>query len=191
MNVKPSPIVAVTGLSTICQGTSTSLTATGGISYSWSAPGQGIIGSIPSITVNPGTNTEYFVTATAANGCSATDTVAVTVQPPPLLSASAKQSSVCIDDSAILSASGGDQYAWSSATGQPLGTDSFIVIRPTVNGDYQVQITNDFCQLSKTLTIPVTVKDTPIIQLTSSNDINCTIGQTTLQATGEIGRAHV
>ena len=184
VNIKPSPIVAVTGLSTICQGTPTSLTATGGMSYSWSAPGQGVIGSNPSMTVSPGTTTEYFVTGTAANGCSTVDTVAVTVQPPPVLSASPKQPSVCIGDSTILSASGGDQYAWSSATGQPLGTDSFIYIHPTVNGDYQVQITNSFCQLSKTLIIPVTVKDTPDIRLASSNDINCTIGQTTLQATG-------
>ena len=186
VTVKPSPVITVTGQSTICQGTSTSLTATGGINYSWSTPNQGVIGLNPSITVNPGSNAQYFVTGTAVNGCSAADTVAVTVQPPPTLSASPTQPSVCIGDSAVLSASGGDQYAWSASGGQPLGTDSFIVIHPTADGDYQVQITNSFCQLSRTFLIPVTLKATPDLHLTSSNDISCTVGQTTLQATGAL-----
>jgi len=184
VTVKPSPVVTATGQSTICQGTSAMLMASGGNSYSWSTTSQGIIGSAPSLTVSPAQTTAYFVTGKAADGCSATDTVTVSVQPPPTLTAAANQPEACTNSNLTLSAHGGDTYAWTNPNGQSLGNDSSITFIPVIGGDYQVVIDNSFCQLTRTITIPITVNDPPTINVTSTNDISCTLGQTTLNATG-------
>ncbi len=184
VNIKPSPIISISGQTTVCKGHPSTLTAAGGISYNWTAADQSINASGPSITVLPQDSTKYYVTGAAGNGCTATDSIAVAVPPLPVFSASAANSPVCKNDSLLLTAAGGDQYAWSSGTGQPLGSTASITVIPGDNTDYQVTITNDLCQLTTTLTVPVTVKDTPVIQIVSSNDINCTQGQTTLQAFG-------
>lgn len=60
----------------ICAGESVTLTATGGLSYSWSS-GQ----NSASISVSPSSNTTYTVTATQGV-CTATDNVIVTVNTP-------------------------------------------------------------------------------------------------------------
>ncbi|MBK7698610.1 MAG: hypothetical protein IPJ39_07710 [Saprospiraceae bacterium] len=60
------PTVTIAGDNVICNGTSTSLTASGGNIYAWSN------GSTTStITVSPTTTTTYTVTVSDANGCSA------------------------------------------------------------------------------------------------------------------------
>lgn len=184
VTVKPPPVIAVTGSTAICQGTSTTLTAAGGVSYDWSAAGQGTIGSNPSITVSPTVGSRYYVTGAAADGCSSTDTVNVSVQPPPVPSARASRPDVCKNDTVALFASGGDGYQWTLAGGQVLGTDSTITVDPSATVTYQVQISSSFCRSTATLTVPITVDDAPDMQITSSNEISCTNGQTTLQATG-------
>src|ERR1043165_1193169 len=75
--VNPLPTAAIAPVNpTICNGTSTTLNATGGTSYTWSNSG-----STPAITVSPTTNTTYNVTVTDANTCTASATTTVTVVP--------------------------------------------------------------------------------------------------------------
>jgi gliding motility-associated-like protein len=184
VNVISSPLaVTISGQNAICFSKSVTLSAAGATNYSWSAAGQGIIGSGPSITASPQDSTTYYVTGTTY-GCTGVDSITVAVVPLPVFTANASQSYVCKNDSTVLTASGGDQYAWSSADGQPLGSTPWITILPDTNSDYQVQIIDTLCQMTSTLTVPITVKPTPVLQVTSSNDINCSIGQATLQATG-------
>ena len=81
VNPLPNPSVSITETSgtandgTICQGSEATLTASGGTSYAWS---NGDSGS--SITVTTGGT--YTVTATDANGCSATAFATITVTIP-------------------------------------------------------------------------------------------------------------
>ena len=63
----------ITGDLGICAGQSTTLTATGGVSYAWSSGG----GNTPSIMVSPVGTTTYTVTATDAGGCTATASATV------------------------------------------------------------------------------------------------------------------
>ena len=64
VTVNPQPIGSITGTTTICIGTSTTLTASGGTSYEWSnGP------TTATNTVSPTTSTTYSVTITDANGC--------------------------------------------------------------------------------------------------------------------------
>jgi PKD repeat protein len=60
---------------TICEGDSSVLTATGGVDYQWSHG----LGNGQSVTAHPTTTTIYTVTATDANGCTATASVSVNV----------------------------------------------------------------------------------------------------------------
>jgi len=62
----------------ICQGTSITLTAQGGQFYTWSTGQSG-----NTITVTPNQTTTYTVTVTAGNGCTLTDQITVNVIIPP------------------------------------------------------------------------------------------------------------
>jgi len=77
VTVNMSPTATITPAApTLCSGSVQTLTASGGISYSWST------GAVtPAINVSPGSTTSYTVTVTAANGCTATKTATVTVIP--------------------------------------------------------------------------------------------------------------
>jgi hypothetical protein len=63
----------------ICEGTTFKLTATGGSVYAWSNGDRTFTSSIPSPVVQPALTTQYFLTATDANGCGRKDTIQVTV----------------------------------------------------------------------------------------------------------------
>lgn len=66
---------------TICLGQSTTLTASGASTYIWS-PATGLSSTTgTNVTANPTTTTTYTVTGTDVNGCSATSSVPVTVDP--------------------------------------------------------------------------------------------------------------
>ncbi len=76
VTVNPSPVASVTQLNLeICKGSNTTLTASGGDSYSWSPGGE----PTASIIVAPLINTTYTVTAIKNNGCTDSKTVSVDV----------------------------------------------------------------------------------------------------------------
>jgi choice-of-anchor A domain-containing protein len=74
VTVTCSVTASVAGTNTICVGQNTTLTASGGTSYSWNTGA-----TTAAITVNPTATTTYTVTATAAGGCTGTATRTVTV----------------------------------------------------------------------------------------------------------------
>jgi hypothetical protein len=76
------PAVAVTAASSdVCAGTSTTLTASGAVSYVWS-PTTGLSSGVgASVTASPANSTTYTVTGTGANGCTNTASVTVNVLP--------------------------------------------------------------------------------------------------------------
>lgn len=76
VSVGAAPTVVVTNDTTICAGSSLALTASGATSYSWSNGDSG-----PTSTVMPTSFTTYTVTASDANGCTATATVEVSTIP--------------------------------------------------------------------------------------------------------------
>ena len=102
------PTVGVSPAASICSGSSTTLTATGGNTYSWS-PALGLNGtSAASVVASPTANTTYTVTGITSAGCTATNTVAVTVLPVPTAVSIAKNpSNICIGGTTTLTATGG------------------------------------------------------------------------------------
>jgi gliding motility-associated-like protein len=73
ITANPLPVAGISGNTTICSGSSTTLTAMGGSSFSW-AGGQ----TSAAITVSPASTTTYTATVTA-NACSSSATATVTV----------------------------------------------------------------------------------------------------------------
>ncbi|MCB0692412.1 MAG: hypothetical protein KDC16_12260, partial [Saprospiraceae bacterium] len=70
----PTDFANITGNLVLCEGESTTLTASGGVTYLWNTGSSSNV-----ITVSPTTSTSYTVTVTDSNGCTATDAVTVTV----------------------------------------------------------------------------------------------------------------
>jgi hypothetical protein len=98
------PTVAITPAApTICDGSSVTLTATGGSTYSWTAGPN-----VDTYTVSPSVNTTYTVVATTSVGCSRTQTVDVTVNPNPTVSVNS--GTICSGESFTINPSGASTY---------------------------------------------------------------------------------
>ncbi|MCE2685925.1 MAG: gliding motility-associated C-terminal domain-containing protein [Cryomorphaceae bacterium] len=154
----PNAAIASTG-SNICLGSTTTLTASGGVSYAWSNGAQ-----TASTTVN-NSNT-YTVTVTGANGCTATASNVVTVNANPAVVVTASAPlTFCQGGSVTLNATGAATYIWSNGT---LGSSNVI----TQSGTYYAQGTNAAGCTSNSAVITVTVLPTPVVAaLTGSNTV--------------------
>ncbi|MBC8084146.1 MAG: hypothetical protein H7Z21_13140, partial [Hymenobacter sp.] len=116
IDLRPISALAVTpAAATICQGVSTTLTASGGTTYAWtSSSGQTFTGA--SITVSPTTTTTYTVTSSDGT-CTATRTATVTVNTQAVANAGT-DATVCSGVAATLGSAAltGYTYQWSPAT---------------------------------------------------------------------------
>ncbi|MBN9482918.1 MAG: hypothetical protein BGO70_08575 [Bacteroidetes bacterium 43-93] len=182
VTVNSLPNVTASSNVTICDGTSTTLTGSGASSYTWS-PSTGLsCASCTSPSANPSTTTTYIVTGTDGNGCTDTGIVTVTVNPKPLVTASASQAAICAGGSSTLTAAGASTYSWSPATGLSCTSCASPVATPTATTTYTVTGTNsNGC--TNTATVTVTVNPLPTIGLTAPVTI-CNGSNTTLTATG-------
>ena len=167
LTVKTLPTASITGNTTICEGQSTTLTATGGNSYSWSTGSTN-----SSISVNQ--SGLYTVTATNTDGCSASTSTTVTVNPLPSITISGN-TTVCQGSSTTLTASGADSYSWT--TGENTASVSISSF-----GVYTVTGTSaEGC--SSTADVTVLVSQLPVITISGEADF-CAGGSTTLTANG-------
>lgn len=79
ISVDSTPIISVTGTTTICNGASTTLTANGGSAYTWS-PATGLnTTSGATVTASPSATTTYTVSSTSSNGCTGSSNITVNV----------------------------------------------------------------------------------------------------------------
>ncbi|MEM9932414.1 MAG: PKD domain-containing protein [Bacteroidota bacterium] len=156
----PLPNIGLTPDTAICAGDSATLSAGGGIQYSWS-PATGLSDpTIPSPTASPGTSTTYGVVVTDANGCVNTENMRLTVNALPVANAGDDQE-ICDGTTASLSASGGSSYEWSPT---PFLSDPTIqnpIASPLITTIYSVEVTDgNGCTDSDS--IQITVLPTPI-----------------------------
>ncbi len=152
-SINPLPTATTMALPTsVCVGDASTLTASGGASYSWST------GDMTSTaSVSPTTNEVFTVTVTNADGCTDTETVGVTVNALPTISALALNNDYCDDGTNNFTvtfttdAADGSSYVWSEGLTVP-GLMSGIVtsggpqfpnpITTAVNGSiYTVTVT--------------------------------------------------
>lgn len=163
----PTPLI--TGLTTICRGNSTTLTATGGTSYMWS---NGHTSA--QISVSPSSNITYTVTATDQFGCRANVSATVTVNVIPSISILGNRS-FCEGGSTTLTATGGSYYTWSNGE----NTNSITIQQV---GTYSVTATNSLgCQNNES--VLVTSMNLPSITISGKSNI-CEGNTDTLTAGG-------
>jgi hypothetical protein len=178
--VSGTPIVVTTvisGTSTICAGGSTTLTASGASTYSWSNS----LGTGASVSVSPSTTTTYTVTGTGASGCSDSESITVTVNALPSVSINGT-TAVCPGGSTVLTASGGSSYVWNNSS-----TTSSITVSPSTPTTYSVTGTGaNGC--TNTASSVVTINEVPSItsQNTPAESIcqNATASAMSVTATG-------
>jgi hypothetical protein len=168
ITVKELPVITVSAPVTICAGLSTTLTASGAATYSWT-PIDGLSATTgASVVAKPNITTTYSVTGTGINSCTNSKTVKVTVKPLPVLIINPASPSICLGESTNLTVTGATSYTWSPATGLSATTGSIISASPVINTTYTVTGVTDNCSASKDVIISVkAVPAKPTITATS------------------------
>ena len=124
ITVNPTPTITVNSAS-ICDGSSTTLTASGASTYTW-LPTTGINNpNTGTVTANPTAPTVYTVSGTDANSCTSSSTSTVTVLPAPSQVPAVNPDTLyyCLyqtTSSLTATASGGATLNWFDANGNPL-----------------------------------------------------------------------
>lgn len=174
VTVNDLPVAVISGLDSICIGDTTTLTATGGVSYLWNNTSTS-----DSIVVSPSSNTNYAVTVTDNNNCQNSANIDVVVNPLPTPSISGTNV-ICSGNSTTLTATGGDSFLWNNGA-----TSASITVSPSSDSTYIV-IASNSSGCSDTSSILVQVVSNPSGLITSSDGSNflCEGNATTLTASG-------
>ncbi|MDI1356533.1 MAG: T9SS type A sorting domain-containing protein [bacterium] len=174
INALPS-ITVVPSTSIICVGVSTTLTASGASSYVWNTAS-----TLISISVNPVVTTNYTVTGTdVITNCSNTAVQTVSVNALPPISIASSNAVICLNNSATLTASGGNFYLWDSGA-----SSAIIVVTPSINTTYTVVGTSAATGCSNTAVKTISVNSLPPMAIVITNSVICFGKTTTLTASG-------
>jgi gliding motility-associated-like protein len=183
ITASPLPIVSAGADASVCFGSGTTLTGSGGQTFIWSPAGTLSNANISNPVATPTSPTTYTLVATDINSCSNTDTVNITVLALPSVTTS-NDTAICIGFSTTLNATGGINYVWSPASALINSTIANPVASPTINTTYTVIVTNpDGC--TKADSVIVIVNPSPLISA-GSNTVVCPGSAVTLNATGGI-----
>ena len=146
VNVTNPPTLTLSASNySICQGNSSTLTASGATTYSWNN------GATSSVTIVSPTLTSTIYTVTGITGpCVATNTISIEIPGNPTVTISGS-SGICIGDNAMLIANGAVSYSWSTGA-----TSSSIITTPATNTTYTVTGTDALgCSTSTTQLVNV------------------------------------
>ena len=158
----PPPVTAnVTGDLTVCSGETTTLTASGGTSYSW----NGTLGNNAAIMVSPATTTTYSVSVTDANNCISTASVTVqiyVVQPPVITytdntGLNNDDGTICAGSGSTVDITGGVSYVWSDGS-----TAASRTLVPACSTPYDLTVT-DINGCTTTANLQITVNYEPSV----------------------------
>ena len=149
----------------LCTGEELQLQAAGGTTYQWSGPddfssnlAEPVIGSITDAQAGL-----YEVTITAENGCTQVLSTNVIVHELPAAAIVPEATTICGGLPVVLTASGGQTYAWSGGDG---GAE--ITVSPLVTTTYTVTVTNaNGCRETASVTIDVE-NSAPYFQFTGN-----------------------
>lgn len=144
-----------------------------GHSYNWTSRPAGFTSTASNPTIYPTATATYFLTETIdSTGCSATDSVRVTVNPLPDANTGGNHS-ICIGDTVTLGAKAisGHYYVWKTRSGTVLANNSELKVSPAESATYFLTetIVSSGCQ--KTDSARVTVNSFPYVNIGSSQTI--------------------
>lgn len=157
VTVDPLPTVTLSGITTICKGDSTMISATGGGTYLWSTGA-----TTSAVTVKP-TSTKIYNLKVTNGGCSKDTSVTITVNPSPNVTFSGN-TSICKGDSTIITATGGGTYLWTNNG----STNASITVKPTADSTFYIHVTNGGCTKDTSIKIKVNPKPVPSVGQTQT-----------------------
>ena len=180
MSVTPVPVANAGNDLSICAGSSTQLSGSGGTIFSWS-PAMGLSNTnIANPIATPAATTLYVLTV--SNGsCSSTDNVLVTVSQPatPSVSITSSNNNICVGSNATftalaLNAGPNPTYQW-QVNGINVGTNNptFATNSLQNNAQIKVAVTSSGCTTtpivtSNIITMNVTTLTQPIVSLNTN-----------------------
>ncbi len=184
VGIFPAPSVKASNTTSICNGESTQLSATGSggtapYTYSWSPTGNLSNPNVSNPTANPTTTTTYTVIITDANGCQSADSVIITVFPLPVINLG-NNIEICLNESTQLNAavsSGTPPYSfqWSPSTNLSNPNIANPIANPTITTQYTLTVTdNNECTNSAIINVIVN----PLPTLKIGNDVEICFGDT-------------
>ena len=130
----------------VCQGSSITLTGSGGTQYVWSGP-NGFSANTSSVIINPVTAINagtYTVSVSNAAACNSSASTIVLINPAPVAAVAFTDTAFCIGNAVQLSASGGSRYEWFPA--EELSASNIVnpVASPAADTRYYVAVFNAF-----------------------------------------------
>jgi len=173
ITVNPSPKPQIAGNLAFCTGKSTTLTASGGNTYTWNTGASGA-------NLNVNTAGTYTLTATSALDCTATATAQVTELASPSPQLSPNPYAVCKGDSLTLNPGTFNQYLWSTAATTPtLKVPSTVAV-------YTVTVT---AANTCTATATASVTELPLlgVAIAQPDTLTCAAAQVVLDGSGSAG----
>ena len=168
------PVTANTTNSVICLGGATTLNGGGATTYTWSGGITNGVAFTPSATAN------YTVTGTlSSTGCKNSAIRTITVNPLPVVTASASFNSICNGFSITLNGGGANTYTWSG------GALNGVLFAPSATTVFSVTGTNSLgCVSSNTATTTVTVNASPSVTANVTSSVICIGGTIALSGAG-------
>ncbi|MFN8357943.1 MAG: LamG-like jellyroll fold domain-containing protein [Spirosomataceae bacterium] len=188
------PTIVISSNSPVCVGQRVNLTASGGSSYGWLCPTGNCPNGFVSNSGKPSfvaTSVQqagfYTVSASNAQGCTASTRLAVDINPLPTTTAGTTTPTVCLGETIRLQASGGVSYTWScpsGACGFDATTKNPVFASTNLNqaGTYTVVVSNtNGCTASAT--VSVSINALPGVSVSSNSPV-CQGNTLNLSATG-------
>jgi gliding motility-associated-like protein len=178
VTINPAPVADAGVDVPICLGDGVQVTPANidpTLSYSWS-PATGVSNpNVPNPMMQPLVTTTYTLTVTTPSGCQASDAFTINVNPLPVANAGADQTS-CSGSPVTLSASGGESYSWSPATGLSAPNSASTTATPSTTSVFTVTVTDaNNCQATDDVTVTVS----PLPNVNAGTDVTICAGQTT------------
>ncbi len=182
VSVTPLLVAAASSASLVCSGSTATLTAFSAVSgYTWQ-PGNQQSSTYIASTI---ANTIYTVTASDGT-CIGTATVGINTNPIPTISIATTATNICLGEGISLSATGGNNYTWTSVpptttvTGQNTLTPSF----PNAGAYAFYAIGDNSFGCTSTAQQVVLVNTAPALVVSATKTLICANGTTTLNVNG-------
>ncbi|MGI6470598.1 MAG: beta strand repeat-containing protein [Paludibacteraceae bacterium] len=175
------PTINITGETTVCKGFTTALTASGAATYNWykgnTASGE-IVCSTAEFTTPPlDVNTTYTVKGTGGNGCTSTQSVTVTVNDKPTISAITQPDNLCAGDALTLTTptvtNNGSNITSQGWFLNGVAFTSGTVVSYADNGKTLVYKATNNCGETTSNEVTITVNDKPTISAITQPDNLC------------------
>lgn len=179
--VLPLPLASAGVDTAVCAGDSVMLEASGGIDYLWQPSGTLSDSIVSNPVAIPTSTTIYIVKVTDESGCYDYDSVTVNIYPIPIANAGEDQI-VCLGDTILLQATGGEQFLWVPATYLSSDTADNPVAIISESITYTVYVTDqNQCTDSDMIQLELLP---PLITTVSNDTVICTGGFAQLIASG-------